>query len=74
MKKTSLLFSFLLLLLVVEAQKSGSWVGPGKAIDPYRYTIVKSAVFQQASVASAHPLASQVGAVVMKNGGNAGEP
>ncbi|MCA6514531.1 MAG: gamma-glutamyltransferase [Chitinophagaceae bacterium] len=71
MKKTSLLFSFLLLLHVVEAQKSGSWVGPGKAIDPYRYTIVKSAVFQQASVASAHPLASQVGAVVMKNGGNA---
>ncbi|MFN9589930.1 MAG: gamma-glutamyltransferase, partial [Bacteroidota bacterium] len=71
MKKTSLLFSFLLLLHTVEAQKSGAWVGPGKAVDPYRYTIVKSAVFNQASVASAHPLASQVGVIIMKNGGNA---
>jgi gamma-glutamyltranspeptidase/glutathione hydrolase len=71
MRKLSLFLSLLLLVHQTQAQKSGSWVGPGKAVDPYRYSIVKSAVFNQAAVASAHPLASQVGAVVMKNGGNA---
>jgi gamma-glutamyltranspeptidase/glutathione hydrolase len=46
-------------------------VGPGKAVDPYKYTIVKKADFNKASVSSAHPLASMVGAAIMKEGGNA---
>jgi gamma-glutamyltranspeptidase/glutathione hydrolase len=70
MKKSSLLLSSLLLIHLAGAQKTGNWVGAGKAVDPFNYTIVKTAVFDQASVASAHPLASQVGKVVMKNGGN----
>ncbi|MEK7198789.1 MAG: gamma-glutamyltransferase, partial [Bacteroidota bacterium] len=43
----------------------------GKQINPYKYQIVKKAVFSKASVSSAHPLASLVGAAIMKNGGNA---
>src|SRR6478609_3566094 len=57
--------------LLLEAQPVASIVGPGKAIDPYKYTIVKKAEFSKASVSSAHPLASMVGAAIMKAGGNA---
>jgi gamma-glutamyltranspeptidase/glutathione hydrolase len=46
-------------------------VGPGRAVDPYKYSIVKKAEFSKASVSSAHPLASMVGAAIMKEGGNA---
>ncbi|HCL04523.1 MAG TPA: gamma-glutamyltransferase, partial [Chitinophagaceae bacterium] len=38
---------------------------------PYKYSIVKKASYQKAAVSSAHPLASQVGAMIMKQGGNA---
>ena len=40
-------------------------------INPYQYTIVKEQSFQKAAVTSAHPLASMVGAAIMKDGGNA---
>lgn len=40
-------------------------------INPYQYTIVKEQTFQKAAVTSAHPLASLVGAAIMKDGGNA---
>lgn len=56
---------------MASAQPVKSIVGPGKEINPFRYTIVKKAEFNQASVSSAHPLASMVGAAMMKNGGNA---
>jgi gamma-glutamyltranspeptidase/glutathione hydrolase len=46
-------------------------VGPGKEIDPFHYTIVKNGVFNKAAVGTAHPLASLVGATIMKKGGNA---
>jgi gamma-glutamyltranspeptidase/glutathione hydrolase len=47
-------------------------VGAGKAIDPYKYTIVKKADYSKASVSSAHPLASHGwGGGIMKAGGNA---
>ena len=46
-------------------------IGAGKTIDPYHYSSVKSVTFSKAAVASAHPLASQVGVAVMKQGGNA---
>lgn len=70
--KTSLLsFVFLFLLSGIQAQKVVSVVGPGKAINPYKYSIVKKATYAKAAVSSAHPLASQVGALIMKQGGNA---
>ena len=53
------------------AQKSTSIVGPKKTVNPYHYTSVKSITFSKACVASAHPLASEVGAAIMKKGGNA---
>ena len=56
---------------LLTAQKTPSIVGPGKAINPYQYSIVKNGEFTKAAVSSAHPLASMVGAAIMKNGGNA---
>lgn len=53
------------------AQKVPSIVGAGKSIDPYKYSIVKKAIYRKASVSSAHPLASMVGAAMMRRGGNA---
>ncbi len=70
--KTCLTFSVVLFLSAsVAAQGVPSIVGKGKAIDPYKYVVVKKASYQKAAVSSAHPLASQVGAVIMKQGGNA---
>jgi gamma-glutamyltranspeptidase/glutathione hydrolase len=40
-------------------------------INPYQYIVVKEQSFQKAAVTSAHPLASMVGAAIMKDGGNA---
>ena len=43
----------------------------GTSINPFAYTIVKSKTFAKAAVVSAHPLASEVGVAIMKQGGNA---
>lgn len=40
-------------------------------INPYQYEVVKEKSFAHAAVTSAHPLASMVGAEMMKEGGNA---
>lgn len=40
-------------------------------INPYAFEIVKENFFTHAAVTSAHPLASMVGAAIMKDGGNA---
>ena len=53
------------------AQSTFKLIGADKTIDPYHYTSVKSNTFDHASVACAHPLASAVGAEMMKQGGNA---
>lgn len=66
---------FFLLLVVnaftVPVFSQTTIVGVGKTVDPYHYTIIKSQTFQQAAVACAHPLASEVGAAIMQRGGNA---
>lgn len=41
------------------------------AFNPYQYKIVKQKVCSKAAVVSAHPLASQVGMLMLKKGGNA---
>lgn len=71
MKKLFTFSGFLFTILLVDAQNIPSVVGPNKAINPYKYTILKKANYQRAAVSSAHPLASEVGAIIMKQGGNA---
>lgn len=65
-------FSVLILLVsisIVHAQQP--LVGANGKINPYKYNIVKQKNFLNAAVSSAHPLASMVGAEIMKQGGNA---
>lgn len=71
MKKWYFLVIILLVSHTAFTQKIPSAVGKGKAIDPYKYAIIKKASYQKAAVSSAHPLASQVGALMMSQGGNA---
>jgi gamma-glutamyltranspeptidase/glutathione hydrolase len=70
MKKV-IVFILFLITAGADAQQPASIVGAGKTVDPYHYTSVKSVTFSKAVVASAHPLASEVGAAIMKQGGNA---
>ncbi len=62
-----LLFIFLLPVFII----AQSIVGKGKAVDPYHYTIQKNQTFSKGAVACAHPIASNVGAAILKQGGNA---
>lgn len=71
MRKYFLVLAFTSTGFQIFAQSVPSIVGPDKAINPYQYTVVKRANFKQAAVSSAHPLASMVGAAIMKKGGNA---
>jgi len=71
MRKYFIVLAFSSLSFQIFGQSVPSIVGPDKAINPYQYTVVKRANFKQAAVSSAHPLASMVGAAIMKKGGNA---
>ena len=71
MRKITVLLVIIFSYQLSSAQSVASIVGAGKMIDPYHYTIVKKGEFSKASVSSAHPLASMVGAAMMKKGGNA---
>lgn len=53
------------------AQNSKPVVGPGQEVNPYHYQSVKTVTYSKACVASAHPLASEVGVAIMHRGGNA---
>lgn len=60
MKKTTILVLFALAISSVQAQ-----------LDPYHYQITKNIKVNKGAVVSAHPLASEAGLWVMKQGGNA---
>src|SRR3954451_11854343 len=62
---------FIILVLFPVIISAQSIVGKGKAIDPYNYSIQKDQTFSEGAVASAHPIASLVGAAILKQGGNA---
>jgi gamma-glutamyltranspeptidase/glutathione hydrolase len=67
-----LLYSFMFFIsFSVCCQPSNKIVGPGREVNPYQYAIIKNAIYTKASVACAHPLAAQVGAIIMRQGGNA---
>lgn len=46
-------------------------VGPGRPVDPFRYQVRKTSRDKGGCVVSAHPLASEVGLAILKEGGNA---
>lgn len=69
-KKCLFLVLFLQPFLNIVAQKE-KIIGFNKAINPYQYQIQKKGDYKNASIATAHPLASLVGAEIMKQGGNA---
>ncbi|HVZ26936.1 MAG TPA: gamma-glutamyltransferase [Sediminibacterium sp.] len=71
MRNTRILLLCIFLGTSAVAQSVRSIVGPGKTVHPYQYAIVKSGIFRHGAVSSAHPLASQVGAAILKKGGNA---
>lgn len=62
---------FIILVLFPFLMYAQSIVGKGKAVDPYHYTIQKDETFYKGAVACAHPIASNVGAAILKQGGNA---
>jgi gamma-glutamyltranspeptidase/glutathione hydrolase len=73
MKNSKILFLALTLVnlstgLLVNAQ---TFLKKHPGINPYQYEVVKEQSFSKAAVTSAHPLASMVGAAIMKDGGNA---
>ncbi|MGV3528860.1 MAG: gamma-glutamyltransferase [Flavisolibacter sp.] len=63
--------SLLLVLLLAGCAGNKSIVGHDRAVNPYQFSSNKKTIGQNGAVASAHPLASQVGVAVMKQGGNA---
>jgi gamma-glutamyltranspeptidase/glutathione hydrolase len=69
------IYSFFIAILCfsnfIQAQQITPWLGAGKSVDPYHYIQIKNEIYQNAAVSSAHPLASLVGAHIMKQGGNA---
>src|SRR5688500_16566749 len=63
--------AYLFSLSILFAACSGSRSTSSLSVDPYSYTIQKKGTGTKGAVVSAHPLASQVGIAVMKQGGNA---
>ena len=61
--------SFVLFLPVINTAQT--IVGKDRAVDPFHYSIQKTKTFSKGAVASAHPLASMIGAEILKQGGNA---
>lgn len=70
-KFSLLLISGIVSICQLQAQPKTKWLGAGKAVDPYNYTQVKHDFYNNAAVSCAHPLASLIGAQIMKQGGNA---
>lgn len=71
MKKTIFLIIVFTTFIRLNYAQSHKIVAPGGLVDPYHYKIEKSKVYTRAAISCAHPLASAIGAEIMKQGGNA---
>jgi gamma-glutamyltranspeptidase/glutathione hydrolase len=71
MKKAILVFVAQLIFIHLSIAQPNKIVQQGGVVDPYNYKIEKEKVYANAAVACAHPLASAIGAEIMKQGGNA---
>jgi len=69
--KKIIILSFLCVAKIFVSAQTKPIIGAGKEVDPYHYAIVKSQTFNKASIACASPIAANVGAAIMKQGGNA---
>jgi len=69
LKITLLLLLSILCTLTYAQQKKN--ILRNEKINAYQYAITKQVLCKQGSVVSAHPLASQVGLLILKQGGNA---
>ncbi len=67
-KHPVIVFAGLLITNILPAQ---SFVGPGKAVDPYHFSSNKTQTYSNGAVVCAHPIAAKVGAEILKRGGNA---
>ena len=61
----------LLVVLLLQACSGNRAIVSTKQVNPYQYTIQKKTTGTHGAVVSAHPLASEVGLAILKQGGNA---
>src|SRR5689334_12991981 len=64
-------YIFLLLLFCLVHCKTAKQSTSSSAFNPFHYNTQKKVLAKKGAVVSAHPIASQVGVEVMKEGGNA---
>src|SRR3954447_12353289 len=69
LSKTS--FFLFAALLITGFAKAQSFVGAGKAVDPFHFESRKNKTYANGAVVCAHPIAAKVGAQILKRGGNA---
>lgn len=71
MKKFKLLLFACSFFLASCAQTNKPIVGANAEVNPYHFTSTKTLTCTHGCVASAHPIASEIGLAIMKRGGNA---
>jgi gamma-glutamyltranspeptidase / glutathione hydrolase len=60
-----------ILLVLFSCKNNSSGQPASKEFNPFSYTIQKKVICNNGTVASAHPLASKVGVIILRQGGNA---
>src|SRR3954464_1661869 len=65
------LFFVFTALFISNITSGQSFVGAGRAVDPYHFSSKKTQTFSNGAVVCAHPVAGKVGAEILRRGGNA---
>lgn len=64
-------FIVLTAFLIANITSAQSFVGAGKAVDPFHFQSKKTETYSNGAVVCAHPVAAKVGVEILKRGGNA---